>query len=425
MARYRALDRVLAVFGLQRRALTLQQWLVDWMGGGTKTGAGVSVTEDVAMSQTAVYACVRILAEAIACLPLRLYRERADGGKDRVLDHPLTEVIRMPHPEMTGVEWRECMQGHVALRGNAFSQIVRRNNGDVVELSPLKPDKIEMKRTPTGGIAYVYHLDTGGDEVFRGDEILHLRGLSTNGLWGISPITQNRETIGLAIGEQAFAARFFGNGATPGGVLKYPGQLDDQQFKRLQEAWEARHQGPDHAHRMAILEDGLEWQQTGISAEDAQLLESRRFSVAEIARIFRVPLPLIQEHEKSTSWGTGIEQFNIQFVVHTLMPWLVRWEKRLDASLLTPEERAAGMYFRHSVAGLLRGDYKTRMEGYKIAIETGIMCPDEARALEDMNPRTDGNGGIYADVSSLAREPAQNEEEATEEDQDDDENEAD
>jgi len=265
---------------LEKRSLTSSvkepsEWLLDLLGG-RKSAAGIQITPNTALYSSAVYACVRVLAETVASLPLNVYRFLQGGGKEKAKEHPLYPILhRSPNSEMTSFELRETLQGHLALRGNAYCEVEWNNAGRVKGLWPLRPDRMIVRRV-AGELIYIYTLPSGQQVSLAAENVLHLRGLGSNGVIGYSPIQMAREAIGLALAAEEYGARFYGNNANPGGVLEHPGKLTDAAVKRLRKSWEEKHQGLEKAHRIAILEEGLKWQQVGISAKDAQFLEIRK-----------------------------------------------------------------------------------------------------------------------------------------------------
>lgn len=383
---------------MERRSLANPEpWLVDALGGG-RSAAGVSVSAETALRNMTVAACVRILAETTASLPLLVYRRR-ERGKERAPDHPLYRILHdQPNSEMSSFEFRETLMGHLALWGNAYAEIERDGAGRVAALWPLRPDRMAVERE-NGALVYRYRLGGGDEVVLPQRNVLHIRGLSGDGIVGYSPIRLAREAIGLALATEEFGARFFGSGARPGAVLQHPGKLGDEAQKRLRQSVEDAYSGLSRAHRLMILEEGMTWQQIGIPPEDAQFLQTRSFQVEEIARFYRVPLVLLQHTEKSTSWGTGVEQFMIAFVVHTVRPWLVRWEQAIQRDLLLPGERDT--YFAEFlVDGLLRGDAESRYRAYATARQWGWLSANDIRELENMNPIPGGD--VYLSPMNMA-----------------------
>ncbi len=351
--------------------------------------AGTTVRPDTAMRCAAVFACVRVVAETVASLPLPVYRRLAGGGKQRAPMHPLYPVLHdQANPEMTAMELREVLVGHACLWGQAYAEIEFDGVGRVVALWPLRPDRTRAERDEQGKIWYVTEIERLGTRV----ALPAYRVWHTQGFMGLSPIAQAREAIGLALAAEEYGARFFSNDSRPGGVLKSPKVLSKEAAERLKASWEAAHSGLSKAHRVAVLEEGVEWQQIGIPPEDAQYLETRKYQVAEIARIFRVPPHMIADLDRATF--SNIEQQSIEFVVHCIRPWLVRFEQGIKRDLFSERDRAE--YFaEHVVDGLLRGDVASRYQAYAIGRQWGWLSADDIRELENMNPLPDGNGRIY------------------------------
>ena len=352
------------------------------------TSSGKMVNEKTAMQTTAVYACVRILSETIASLPLHTYK-RTDKGKEKALDHHIYNLLHdEPNPEMTSFVFRETLMGHLLLWGNAYAQIIRDGRGKVVALYPLMPDKMVVNRSNRGEIYYSYNKE-GQEYILRSWEVLHIPGLGFDGLVGYSPIAMAKNAIGMAIATEEYGANFFNNGANPGGVLEHPGILKDPE--RVRKSWNSVYGGSGNAHKVAVLEEGMSFKPIGIPPEQAQFLETRKFQLNEIARIFRIPPHMIGDLEKSSF--SNIEQQSLEFVKYTLTPWLSRWEMAMKKALLSPSEKK-DYFIKLNVEGLLRGDYKTRMEGYSIGIQNGFLSPNDVRQLEDLN--TIEHGDVYA-----------------------------
>lgn len=364
-----------------------EEWLLK-LGLGA-SASGVEVTVDRSLQSTAVFACVRILAETVASLPLILYR-RLDKGKKRAIGHPLYPLLHdLPNPEMTAVELRETLMGHLALRGNAFAEIEYDNGGRVRGLWPLSPNKTRVKRV-NGQLVYLVTMPVGGEVGLPAERVMHLKGLGGDGIMGYSPIRLAREAIGLALATEEFGARFFGNGARPGVVLEHPGKLSPEAQDNLRKSWEMRHQGLEKSHRVAILEEGMKIETVGVSPEEAQFLETRKFQAVDIARLFHIPPHMIGELDRATF--SNIEQQSLEFVIYTLRPWLVHWEQGINRALLTASERS--VYFaEHLVDGLLRGDVQSRYQAYATGRQNGWLSANDIRELENMNP-VDG-GDVY------------------------------
>ncbi len=362
------------------------------MLGGQPTASGVNVTPQSALAITTVFACIRVLSETSAMLPLVLYERLGQKGKKRATNHPLYPLLHdLPNPEMTAIELRETIMGHVCGWGNGYMEIEWGNNGYPAALWPLRPDKVEVKRQ-NGQLVYVVSLPTGGRVGLPFDRVMHIKGIGYDGIIGYSPISLHRQAVGLALATEEFGARLFGNGARPGIVLEHPGVLSPQAQENLKNSWTMKHEGLKNAHRVGILEEGMKIHEIGIPPEDAQFIETRKFQVSEIARMYRVPPHMVGDLEHATF--SNIEHQGIEFVTFTLGPWLVRAEQAISRDLLTPRERQR--YFaEHLVLALLRGDVKSRYEAYIMARDRGIMNANEIRALENMNPQPGQQGETY------------------------------
>lgn len=362
-----------------------------------RTTSGKPVNERTAMQTTAVYACVRILAEAVASLPLHVYEYQDDGGKKLVHDHPLYYLLHdEPNPEMTSFVFRETLMSHLLIWGNAYAQIIRDGAGRVLGLYPLLPDKMDVQRDDKGNIYYVYSRNSDENPMFKeygnirlkAEDVLHIPGLGFDGLIGYSPIAMAKNAVGMTLACEEYGASFFANGANPGGVLEHPGVLKDP--SKVRESWNSVYRGVSNAHKIAVLEEGMKYQQIGIPPEEAQFLETRKFQVNEIARLYRIPPHMVGDLDKSSF--SNIEQQSLEFVKYTLDPWVIRWEQSLQRSLLLPGEK--GKYFiKLNVDGLLRGDYQSRMNGYAVGRQNGWFSANDIREMENMNPIPDEEGG--------------------------------
>mgnify|MGYP000877094226 CR=1 FL=1 len=373
------------------------------------TTSGKSVNERTAMQTTAVYACVRILSETIASLPLHIYKYK-DGGKEKALDHQLYCLLHdEPNSEMTSFVFRETLMSHLLLWGNAYAQIIRDGRGNVLALYPLLPDRMTVDRTSTGELYYIYNRSAQdgsnikgyGQIYLRSDEILHIPGLGFDGLVGYSPIAMAKNAIGMSIATEEYGAKFFANGASPGGVLEHPGVVKDP--KRVRDSWNTVYQGSGNAHRVAVLEEGMKFQSIGIPPEQAQFLETRKFQINEIARIFRVPPHMLADLEKSSF--SNIEQQSLEFVKYTLDPWVIRWEQSIQRALFSQEEKRK-YFVKFNVDGLLRGDYQSRMSGYAVGRQNGWLSTNDIRELENLNSIPEELGGdlylINGNMTKLA-----------------------
>lgn len=362
-----------------------------------RTTSGKPVNERTAMQTTAVYACVRILAEAVASLPLHVYEYQDDGGKKLVHDHPLYYLLHdEPNPEMTSFVFRETLMSHLLIWGNAYAQIIRDGAGRVLGLYPLLPDKMEVQRDDKGNIYYVYSRNSDENPTFKeygniklkAEDVLHIPGLGFDGLIGYSPIAMAKNAVGMTLACEEYGASFFANGANPGGVLEHPGVLKDP--SKVRESWNSVYRGVSNAHKIAVLEEGMKYQQIGIPPEEAQFLETRKFQINEIARLYRIPPHMVGDLDKSSF--SNIEQQSLEFVKYTLDPWVIRWEQSLQRSLLLLGEK--GKYFiKLNVDGLLRGDYQSRMNGYAVGRQNGWFSANDIREMENMNPIPDEEGG--------------------------------
>jgi HK97 family phage portal protein len=349
---------------------------------GRETSSGIHINETVALGIPAVYACIRVLTEAIASLPLITYERFENGDKDRARGFSLYRLLHdSPNPLMTSFELRELLVGHLCLRGNAYC-FIERDGGEVVALWPLHPDRVTVE---VSGRELVYkHQNDSAEKVYPMADILHIRGLSSDGIVGYSPLTLLRDSFGYAKAVTEYSSSYFKNDASPGGILSTPGALGPQAFANLRNAWNEGHAGKGKHHRVAILDNDLKWQNIGVTPQDSQLIESQKFSVVEIARVFRVPLNLVMDYERSTY--SNVTEQNRSFLTHTLQPWLTRIEQAMGKSLLTVAEKEQ-YFIEHLTQGFLRADTKTRFESYKIAIEAGFLTVDEVRQLENMNSK--------------------------------------
>lgn len=375
---------------------TPEKWVVDWFKGGEGTASGVQVSEDTALHYGPFFSGVNVISGDLGSIPLHTY-ERLERGKRRAVDHPLYPLLRdAPNPLMTALSFRQTVQGHALTWGTGYAEIVR-ERGQITALWPLRPDRIkpQITRTGPGRMSMVWkYTDTvnGIYATLLPDEVLTVNGLGGDGIRGWSVVRLARESIGLGIATEKFGGAWFGNGSRPGGYLKHPGELGDVAYKRLKADFESRHKGLDNASRVAILEEGLEWQAVGIPPEDAQFLETRRFSVTEMARWLRLPPHKIADLERATF--SNIESQQLDYVSSALNVWMVAWEQSIKMKLLGAEERRR-FFAEHLVDGLLRGDLKSRYEAYAIGRQWGWLSPDDINEMENRNPLPDGRGQVY------------------------------
>ena len=356
-----------------------------FMGNST---SGKRVNERSAMQMTAVYSCVRILSEAVASLPLHFYKYGENGSKVKAVDHPLYMLLHdEPNPEMTSFVFRETLMTHLLLWGNAYAQIIRNGKGEIIALYPLMPDRMKVDRDEHGRLYYEYQVSSDDAPTNKGatvkltpDEVMHIPGLGFDGLVGYSPIAMAKNAIGLAIAAEEYGSKFYANGAAPSGVLEHPGTLKDP--SKVRDSWSQTFGGSANSHKVAVLEEGMKYTPISISPNEAQFLETRKFQIDEIARIFRVPPHMVGDLEKSSF--SNIEQQSLEFVKYTLDPWVSRWEQNMARSLLTAEEKQ-NYFIKFNVDGLLRGDYQSRMNGYATARQNGWMSANDIRELENLD----------------------------------------
>lgn len=370
----------------------------SFLFGGTTSGKAVN--ERTAMQASAVHACVRVLAEAVAGLPVHLYQNKEDGDKERIPTHPLYHLLHdAPNPEMTSFVFRETLMSHLLLWGNAYAQILRDGRGHVLALYPLLPSKMDVRRAVNGELLYTYRLDpeesgnnsSSGTVTLRKEDVLHISGLGFDGIVGYSPIAMAKHSVGMALAVEEYGATFFANGANPGGVLEHPGTIKD--IQRVKDSWNSAYQGSGNAHRVAVLEENMKFHAIGIPPEQAQFLETRKFQLNEIARIFRVPPHMVGDLDRATF--SNIEHQSLEFTKYTVGPWVARWEQALQQALILPSERTR-YFIKFNLDGLLRGDYQSRMQGYATGRQNGWLSANDIRELEDMNriPAEEG-GDLY------------------------------
>lgn len=350
--------------------------------------SGKSVTPRSAIQVSTVYACVRVIAETIASLPVHVY-ECTDNGNLKAIEHPLYHILHdEPNPEMTSFIWREAMLSHLLLWGNAYCQIIRSGRSKVIGLYPLLPDHMEVDRDSHGALTYTYTTTEGLTVKLAPTDVLHISGLGFDGIMGYSPIALEKNAIGLGIAAEEYGSKFFSNGAMPSGILTHPNTVKNPQA--LRESWSAAYGGSSNSGKVAILEEGMSFTRVSMPNNEAQFLETRKFQVSEICRIFRVPPHLIGDLDRATF--SNIEHMSIDFAVHTIRPWLVRIEQAINRALFSDSEKGR-FYVQFNIDGLMRGDYKSRMEGYAIARQNGWMSANDIRELENLNPIPEEEGG--------------------------------
>jgi HK97 family phage portal protein len=345
------------------------------------------LNSETAMRNSAVYDCVKLLSEDLAKLPLIIYRRLPNGGKERAPDNPLFGVLKTsPNSWQTSFEFRQLMQAHLELRGNAFARIIAGRRGAVDQLEPIDPHEVAVSRNSNGTLIYEIRHTDKPPEKLTGDEIFHLRGFSLNGLTGISTIGLQYEAINIGLAAQRFQTSLMKNGVRLSGVFTHPGRLSDKSLDNLKDSIRKKYQGSSKAGGFMILEEGMKWTEMSMTMQDAQFLELRKLNRAEIAAIFRVPPHKIGDLDRATF--SNIEHQSLEYVTDALMARLVRWEQAITRDLIIAKD----LYFAEFlVDSLLRGDLKSRYDAYSVGINCGILNPDEARAFENMNPRPGGD----------------------------------
>jgi len=371
-----------------------KDWLIKWFGGG-KTASGATVSNYSALNYSALWACVRVICKGVSTMPLHLYERFDNGGKQRAVKHPVYSLINSrPNSEMVPLTFKDTLTAHVLTWGNGYAEIERNKNGYPTALWPLTPNRVTPERNKvTKDIQYKVALPGNvGTAILRDDQVFHIPGPGFDGLKGYSVLTMFRESIGLGLSLQEYAARFFGNGAMPGGVLEHPNKLGKPAQDNIRDSWHEMHQGLEKVHRLAILEEGMKYHQIGVSPEDAQMLESRKFSQVEMASIFQVPPHKIGNLEKSSF--DNIEHQSQEFLTDTLLYWLTLWEQTIGWKLLSREDQLR--YFAEFLtANLLRGDLKSRYDAYAVGRQWGWLSADDVREKENENPLPDGQGKGY------------------------------
>lgn len=396
-----------AIKGFLTRALSisggsLKDPRLNELFGSSSTDSGISVTPDTALTYSAVYQAVRCISEAVSSLPLNLYERSASGGKTKASAHPLYHLLHdSPNPEMSSLQWREASMAHLLLYGNCYTEIVRDLNGDAVELWPIDPSIVSPKRTESGELYYDLNR---GKAFITAANMMHISGLSFDGISGMSPIALARQSLGLSMAIEQFGAGYFGRGARPGGVLTFPGQLSPEARQNLRRSFEELHAGGANSHRVALLEAGLKWEAIGVPPDDSQFLQSREFQIVEVARWFNIPPHKLRDLNKPSY--NSLEMMNIEFLTDTLRPWLVRWEQALNRKIIRPRDRES-YFFEHNVEGVLRGDIASRYQAYSVARNWGWLSVNEIRQKENMNS-VGPEGDVYMqpmNMQSLATAP--------------------
>jgi len=377
---------------------SLQDWEKDLKTSlfMRQSKAGINVNESTAIKMSAVLGSVLVLSQTLASMPLILYKDRKRGdkssGKDRHVDHPLYDLVKTaPNDEIPAMVFKETMMSHMTLSGNGYAQIIRSRRGDILSLDILPWWQMEAKRNYNTGKIEYWTNDRGKQIQLDSKNVLHIPGLSFDGVTGYSPIKMAMEAIGLGLAAEHFAGYFYSNGANIGGVITMPGHIQDP--GSLKEELGEKFEGLGKAHKVMFLEDGMKFEKVIMPLAEAQFLETRKFQVEEIARIYRVPLHLLQNLDKATN--NNIEHQSLEFVMYTMLPWFTRWEQWLNFKLLTKEERQQGLFFEFLLTALLRADTAARSKMLHEMRQDGIINADEWRELENMNPQEGEYGKTY------------------------------
>lgn len=388
-------------------------WFEGWAGIRVSK-AGVSFNEETAKKFTAVFACIRVLSETLASMPIIIYKDRKVGnkssGKDRAVDHPLYDLLHnAPNNEMPAYTFKETLMNHICSSGNGYAQIQRNRKGEIISLNILPWTVTDVRRNwKTGKLEY-WTNDRGKSVKLDPDEVFHIPGLGFDGIKGYSPVKMAMEAIGLGLAAEEFGAHFFSSGANAGGIVEYEGKMDSEAKEQFRKSFMEKYAGLGKSHSVIFLENGSKFTKLAIPNNEAQFLETRRFQIEEIARIYRVPLHLIQDLERSTN--NNIEHQSLEFVMYTMLPWFTRWEQFINFKLLTREERQQGYFAEFLVNALLRGDTEARAKMLHLMRQDGVISADEWRELENMNPQEGGQGKHYLingnmiSVETAAKQP--------------------
>jgi HK97 family phage portal protein len=373
------------------------QWLIDWFHGGQETSSGLTVTATSAMRYTPFWASVRVISQTVAALPFLVYRRTGDA-KERMLDHRVYQLLHgRPNDYIDAITFLETRQAHVLTYGNGYAEIQRDGAGRPVALWPLLPNRTQRKADKDGRLYYEVRLKEGGSVILPDYNVLHVKGLGFDGYTGYNVVDYHKEAIGYGQAVKEYAARFFGHGAAPGGVLEHPENLSKEAADRLVKSWEATHKGLEQSHRIAILEEGMKWNKMGVDPEQAQALEVQKYTVDDCSRIFNIPPHKIGSLERATF--SNIEELNIDFVTQTMLYWFRKWEQECNYKLFLPSERE-NLFCEILVDGLLRGNTKSRYEAYNVGRNAGFLSVNDIRRLENMNP-IGPEGDIYLEPLNM------------------------
>jgi HK97 family phage portal protein len=363
---------------------------VGYLRSGFMTNAGVGVGIEGAMRVAAAYRCLHIIAGACGNLPIDLLQRVSENERRPAVSHPFRKVItERPNSWQTTSEFRKMLTAHAVMKGDGFGLKIT-SRGRILEVWPMHPDRVDVTQNADRSLNYDYTNDGGRTVRLAQSEVLHLRGLTLNGVRGVGVLKYARESLGFSLQAEQAGARLFRQGVIGNRVFTTERELSETAFSRLKQQVEENNAGAENAHKSLILEDGLKVDASLLSAEDIQFLETRKFERSDVAMFFGVPPHMIGDTEKSTSWGSGIESQGIGFVQFTMEDWFTMWEQSLKRDCLDPVADA-DLYFRLQRQALMRGDTKARWEAHTRALQWGVVSPNEVRATEDMNPREGGD----------------------------------
>ena len=385
------IGRVVGALGYEKRSVSSKDPYMSQVFGLRDDVAGQTVTPENATGIAAIHACVQLIAETVASLPLAPYKRESDGGKTVDTSHPLYNVLHdQANRVQSAFEFREQFVASCLFTGNGYALKVLDGHGAITELVALHPGDVTPVKLVNGRIRYEVRNKSGGTSTYIQDEILHLRYRSADGFTGLSPIALARNTISIALAQQAHEGATYKNGGRPSGALQYPHKLNEEQKQLVRESWSQHHQGSNNSGRLLVLEDGMEFKPISMSHTDAQFVENKKLTLDDIARIYRIPPPAIGILSDATY--SNITEQSRSLVMHTLRPWLVRIEQAMNNALLTPEGRRTHL-IEHNAEGLLRGNQKERYEAYRMAREWGWLNVNEIRRIENM-----GGVGVEGDT---------------------------
>lgn len=363
----------------------------DFLAGNPVAETYNGTSTETAMKYTAVFSCVRVLAETLSATPIFLYRRLPNGDKQVRTDLNVYDILRyQPNEEMSAFSFKEICMMNLNLGGNAVSEKIVNSNGDLIGLYPYQWENVRIDRDSENKLIYIVK-NNGEEKVLQKSEVLHIPGLTLNGVSGLTPLEYIAKTIVLGLSYESFSSNFYKNGAHAGGVIQHPNELSDVSFDRLKKEFARSYQGLSNTGKPIILEGGASYQPISIKPADAQLIENKKFQIEDIARIYRVPLHLIQNLDRATN--NNIEHQSLEFVMYTMLPWFKRWEESLNIQLLTKRERKNGFFLEFKVDSLLRGDAKSRAEAYATGRQWGWFSVNDIRKLENLN--SIDNGDIY------------------------------